>query len=174
MLGFSGPTPKSSSPTSASASAAAPLRMLFFGKPGAGKGTLSARMTKKYDITQLSAGDLLRAQIAERTEVGRAAEAIVANGGLIPDNVMTRVVTNKLDTLRSKNWILDGFPRTLPQGRLLDAHLRNTNSPPTLIINLDVADDVILNRIGGRWIHLPSGRVYNTSYNPPKCLDLTT
>jgi len=142
--------------------------MLFFGKPGAGKGTLSARMTKKYDVTQLSAGDLLRTHIAEGTEVGRAAEAIVANGGLIPDDVMTRVVTSKLDSLRSKHWILDGFPRTLQQGRLLEAHLRSANNPLTLIVNLDVADDVILNRIGDRWIHVPSGRVYNTSYNPPR------
>ena len=106
MPGFSGPTPKPSSPASASTSAAtqaSPLRMLFFGKPGAGKGTLSARMTKKYDVTQLSAGDLLRTHIAEgyvvlyvccegmclwrcRTEVGRAAEAIVASGGMFPWN----------------------------------------------------------------------------------------
>lgn len=78
------------------------LRMLMFGKPGAGKGTLTARLVKKYDILSLSTGDLLRQHIAERTEVGREAEEIVACGGLLPDEVMLKVVTSKLDLLHNK------------------------------------------------------------------------
>jgi nucleoside-triphosphate--adenylate kinase len=118
------------------------LRMLMFGKPGAGKGTLTARLVKKYDILSLSTGDLLRQHIAEGTGVGREAEEIVACGGLLPDEVMLKVLTSKLDTLHNKvyfshtcsriviliaslqHWILDGFPRTLGQGELLDSHLR--------------------------------------------------
>ncbi|KAK0503333.1 adenylate kinase [Armillaria luteobubalina] len=161
------------------------LRMLMFGKPGAGKGTLSARLVKKYDILSISTGDLLRQHIKERTEVGRQAEDIVAQGGLLPDEVMLRVVTSKLDLLHNRHWILDGFPRTLGQGELLDTHLkyasqmlpysapnlttsRKQGTPLSLVVNLDVPDQVILSRISDRWVHLPSGRVYNMSYNRPK------
>ncbi|THH26467.1 hypothetical protein EUX98_g7724 [Antrodiella citrinella] len=144
------------------------LRMLMFGKPGAGKGTLSARLVKKYEILSLSTGDLLRQHIAERTEVGRMAEEIVATGGFLPDDIMLKVVTSKLDMLHNRHWILDGFPRTLGQGKLLDDHLRSRNTPLSLVVNVDVADEIILSRISDRWVHLPSGRVYNLSYNPPK------
>jgi len=143
------------------------LRMLMFGKPGAGKGTLSAMLVKKYDIMALSTGDLLRQHIAERTEVGREAEDIVAQGGLLPDKMVLKVITSKLDKLHNKHWILDGFPRTLGQGELLDNHLKSQKTPLSLVINLDVPDKVILNRISDRWVHLASGRVYNLSYNRP-------
>jgi adenylate kinase len=142
--------------------------MLMFGKPGAGKGTLTARLVKKYDIVSLSTGDLLRQHIAERTEVGREAEEIVASGGLLPDEMVLKVVTSRLDKLHNKHWILDGFPRTLAQGELLDKHLKTQHIPLSLVINLDVPDEVNLSRISDRWVHLPSGRVYNMSYNRPK------
>jgi len=144
------------------------LRMIIFGKPGAGKGTLTAWLVRKYDILSLSTGDLLRQHIAERTEVGQIAEEIVANGGLVPDELMVRVVSSKLDALRNKHWILDGFPRTVGQGKLFDAHLRKEGFPLNLVVNLDVPDEVILARITDRWVHLPSGRVYNLSYNRPR------
>ncbi|KAH9951470.1 adenylate kinase-domain-containing protein [Amylocystis lapponica] len=146
------------------------LRMLMFGKPGAGKGTLTARLVKNYDILSLSTGDMLRGHIAERTEVGRMAEEVVATGGLLPDEIMLKVVTSKLDLLHNKarHWILDGFPRTLGQGKLLDEHLRQQGTPLSLVVNLDVPESIILGRISDRWVHLPSGRVYNLSYNPPK------
>ncbi|KAI9571328.1 adenylate kinase [Boletus coccyginus] len=144
------------------------LRMLMFGKPGAGKGTLSSRLVKKYDILSISTGDLLRHHIAEGTQVGRQAGEIVAQGGLVPDDLMLKVVTSKLDALHDKHWILDGFPRTLGQGKLLDTHLEGQNIPLTLVVNLDVPDEVILGRISDRWVHLPSGRIYNMSYNRPK------
>ncbi|KAH9946089.1 adenylate kinase [Epithele typhae] len=144
------------------------LRMIMFGKPGAGKGTLSSRLVKKYEIVSLSTGDLLRQHIAEKTEVGVLAEEIVAAGGLLPDDIMLKIVTSKLDSLHNRHWILDGFPRTLGQGKLLDDHLAAKGNPLSLIVNLDVPDEVILGRISDRWVHLPSGRVYNLSYNPPK------
>ncbi|EIN07308.1 adenylate kinase, partial [Punctularia strigosozonata HHB-11173 SS5] len=144
------------------------LRMVMFGKPGAGKGTLSARLVKKYDILSLSTGDILRQHIAEGTEVGKLAEEIVARGAFLPDELMLQVLTTKLDLLHNKHWILDGFPRTLRQGELLDAHLQNQKTPLSLVVNIDVPDSVILSRISERWVHLPSGRVYNMSYNRPK------
>ena len=96
----------------------------MFGKPGAGKGTLTARLVEKYNVVALSSGDLLRRHIAQRTEVGREAEEIVAGGGLLPDEVMLRAVSSELDELRGQHWILDGFPRTIGQAGLLDAHLK--------------------------------------------------
>ena len=117
-------------------------RMLMFGKPGAGKGTLTTRLLQKYDIFALSTGDLLRRHIADRTEVGKEAEAIIARGELVPDEVVLKVLTSKLNALQNKvnigshatwfimthtsmkHWILDGFPRTLRQGELLDQHLK--------------------------------------------------
>ncbi|KIJ69278.1 hypothetical protein HYDPIDRAFT_36358 [Hydnomerulius pinastri MD-312] len=144
------------------------LRMLMFGKPCAGKGTLATRLSKKYDILSISTGDVLRQHIAERTEIGRQAEEIVATGGLLPDELMLDLVTSKLDTLKNKNWILDGFPRTQRQGRLLDNFLEKEDMPLNLVVNIDLSDDVILDWICNRWVHLPSGRVYSTYYNPPK------
>lgn len=140
----------------------------MFGKPGAGKGTLTARLVKKYNITPISTGDLLRHHIAARTDVGIEAENIVASGGLVPDQLVLKVLSSKLDSLSHKHWILDGFPRTLGQGELLDAHLKKRNTPLTLVVNLDVPDEVILSRISDRWVHVPSGRVYNMSYNRPR------
>jgi len=144
------------------------MRAVIFGKPGSGKGTLSTRLVKKYAILSLSTGDILRQHIAERTEIGRQAEEIVSQGKLLPDEVMLKLVASKLQTIRNKHWILDGFPRTVGQGQLLDAYLRKQGTPLSLVVNLDVPDDVILSRISDRWVHLPSGRVYNLSYNPPK------
>ncbi|PSR76037.1 hypothetical protein PHLCEN_2v8699 [Hermanssonia centrifuga] len=126
----------------------------------------------------------------DRTEVGRMAEKIVATGGFIPDDIMLKVVTSRLELLHNKasshfrihrslsnpvhtqHWILDGFPRTLGQGKLLDEHLRRVASPLSLVVNIDVADEIILSRISDRWVHLQSGRVYNLSYNPPKIAGL--
>lgn len=116
-------------------------RMLMFGKPGSGKGTLTARLAQKYDILSLSTGDLLRQHIAEGTDIGKEAEQIISRGELVPDEVVVKVITSKLDALQNKvsgfnegsgiaqanilqHWILDGFPRTVRQGELLDAHLK--------------------------------------------------
>ncbi|KIY72182.1 ADK-domain-containing protein [Cylindrobasidium torrendii FP15055 ss-10] len=144
------------------------LRMIMFGKPGAGKGTLSARLVKKYDILSLSAGDLLRQHIMEGTDIGLKAKEIVAQGGLVSDEIMLGVVTSKLDLLQNRHWILDGFPRTLIQGQQLDHHLLKHGNPLSLVVNIEVPDEIILSRISDRWVHLPSGRVYNLSYNRPK------
>jgi len=142
--------------------------MLMFGKPGAGKGTLSKRLVQKYDVSFVPCGDILRQNIHDKTDVGKLAEKIMEAGDLVPDEIMARVVTQKLDSLKNKHWILDGFPRTQAQGKMLDVHLEGTGYPLSLVVILDVPDDVILDRISNRWIHQPSGRVYNTSYNAPK------
>ncbi|WWD22173.1 hypothetical protein CI109_106664 [Kwoniella shandongensis] len=144
------------------------LRMLVFGKPGSGKGTLSARLVKDYDIAFVSTGDVLRKEIAAKSEVGRKAEQVVATGGLVSDELMLEIVKTELDRLRGKSWIVDGFPRTLHQGELLDRVLNQENRPLNMIVHLNVPDSVIMARISARWVHLPSGRVYNTTYSAPK------
>jgi len=143
------------------------LRMILFGKPCSGKGTLAARLSNKYDISTISTGDLIRQHISQRTNIGRQAEEIVAAGGLLPDEMMIELITTKLDTLKEKNWILDGFPRTQRQGRLLDDILAKHDVPLNLIVNVDVSDDLLFQWISDRWVHVPSGRVYSMSYNPP-------
>ncbi|KIR31894.1 adenylate kinase [Cryptococcus deuterogattii MMRL2647] len=128
------------------------LRMLVFGKPG------------KYDISFVSTGDVLRKEIAAKSEVGRKAEAIVASG----DELMLEIVKAELDRLKGKSWIIDGFPRTLHQGELIDRVLNQENRPLNMVVHLNVPDSVIMARIAARWVHLPSGRVYNTTYSAPK------
>ncbi|ODN80373.1 hypothetical protein L202_02628 [Cryptococcus amylolentus CBS 6039] len=144
------------------------LRMLVFGKPGSGKGTLSSRLIEHYDIAFVSTGDVLRKEIAAKSEMGKKAEAIVASGGLVSDELMLEIVKAELDRLKGKSFILDGFPRTLHQGQLLDNVLNQENRPLNMVVHLNVPDSVIMARIAARWVHLPSGRVYNTTYSAPK------
>jgi len=137
-------------------------------KPGSGKGTLSGRLMDKYDINFLSTGDILRQHIRQKSEIGRAAEAIVAQGGLMPDELMLELIAADLDSMKGKNWILDGFPRTVVQGELFDKHLESASSPLGLVVHLEVPDEIIMARITDRWIHPGSGRIYNYSYNKPR------
>ncbi|KAG8924184.1 hypothetical protein FRC00_005403, partial [Tulasnella sp. 408] len=147
-----------------------PMRLLMLAKPGSGKGTLSGRLTSKYDVQFVSTGDMLREQIKAGTEVGKQAEGIVAGGGLVPDELMIKLLGTTLETssMKGKSWILDGFPRTLVQGERLDTFLTSTGQPLGLIVHLDVPDEIIMGRISDRWIHPSSGRIYNNSYNRPK------
>ncbi|KAI5450550.1 Adenylate kinase 2 [Naganishia albida] len=140
------------------------LRILIFGKPGSGKGTLSARLVQKYDLHFVSTGDVLRREIMNGTKVGKEAEAIVASGGLVSDELMLEIIQTELDKLHGESWILDGFPRTLRQAGLLDSALNEQGRPLNMIIHLAVPDAVIMKRISARWVHLPSGRVYNTQF----------
>ncbi|KAJ1584074.1 hypothetical protein NDA11_003759 [Ustilago hordei] len=144
------------------------MRMLIVGSPGSGKGTQSARLLKHHSFTVLSAGDVLRSHIRRATPIGQRAESVIKQGGLMPDQVMMDLIGSEVSSLASKDWLLDGFPRTLGQAEMLDAMLEEEGKPLKLVVNLDVPESVILDRILQRWTHLPSGRVYNLSYNPPK------
>ncbi|KAL5489885.1 ADK2 [Sanghuangporus weigelae] len=144
------------------------MRMVMFGKPGAGKGTLTERLVKKFDIVSISTGDLLRQHIAQKTEIGRQAEEIVARGDLLPDELMLQILKSKIEHLHDKHWILDGFPRTIGQGELLDEHLRTLRTPLTLLVTLTVPEHILHARIACRFVHPASGRIYNTHFNPPR------
>ncbi|KAJ2787774.1 Adenylate kinase 2 [Coemansia interrupta] len=144
-----------------------PLRMLILGAPGAGKGTQSSRIRKHFDITAVSSGDVLRRNIAEQTPSGLLAKEAVARGDLVSDDLIVSLIESELGTIAG-SWLLDGFPRTLPQAQALDSMLLATNQPLSTVVNLVVPEDTILNRIVERYVHVPSGRVYNLTYNPPR------
>jgi len=142
--------------------------MLILGAPGAGKGTQVARMMKTLPIDSIGVGDLLRQEIRQKSELGKTAENYMKKGMLLPDQVILNLVEPQMVSWKNRDWILDGFPRTRSQCVLLDQSLlQRSTDEINLVVNLDVSDDVILNRIENRWIHAPSGRVYNTTFSPP-------
>ncbi|XP_019333710.1 GTP:AMP phosphotransferase AK3, mitochondrial isoform X1 [Alligator mississippiensis] len=139
------------------------LRAVIMGPPGSGKGTVSSRIVKHFALKHLSSGDLLRDNMQRRTEVGVIAKTYIDRGQLIPDDIMTQLVLRELKTLEQYSWLLDGFPRTVPQAAALDKTCQIDT-----VIDLDVPFETIKQRLTARWIHPTSGRVYNLEFNPPK------
>ncbi|GAA6006392.1 hypothetical protein JCM10207_000625 [Rhodosporidiobolus poonsookiae] len=144
------------------------LRMIILGAPGAGKGTLSDWLIDKYDIETVVVGQLLRNEIVEGTQLGKEAEKIMKEGGLLSDETVIKLVEPELERLKNKNWLLDGFPRKASQAVLLDQVLAKQNDHLNFVASLKVPDKVIIDRIADRFIHLASGRTYNLSFNPPR------
>lgn len=144
------------------------IRLLLFGPPGAGKGTQTAKLLNQFpQLKTVSSGNILRQHIRNGTRVGVLASQFIKQGKLVPDELITRLVFQHLSKL-SDNWILDGFPRTLTQAQNLSQYLQPLDKDINLVIELDVPDQEILSRIEERWVHLPSGRTYNDTYNRPK------
>ena len=139
------------------------IRTIIMGAPGAGKGTISSRLVDTFQLVHLSSGDLLRQHIDQQTSVGLEAKEFIDQGLLVPDNTILQVVLKELEGHGNASWLLDGFPRTLSQ---VDSLLSEVT--PHAVINLNVPFDTIIERISGRWIHPPSGRVYNDTYSPPR------
>ncbi|KAK9355133.1 adenylate kinase-domain-containing protein [Lipomyces doorenjongii] len=150
-----------------------PARVLLLGPPGSGKGTQTERLRKQFEIPSISSGDILRHHIKDGTEIGQLASSIINQGKLLPDVVMTKVVASELRRRHwlspSTSWLLDGFPRTHAQAEMLDAQeLEPANAGMNLVVELQVPEDAMFDRIANRLVHVPSGRVYNLTYNPPK------
>ncbi|OLY82819.1 GTP:AMP phosphotransferase AK3, mitochondrial [Smittium mucronatum] len=145
-----------------------PVRAMILGAPGSGKGTQTKKIKSHFDVLAISSGDLLRKHIQGRTQVGLLAKSYVENGELVPDNVIVKLIGLELKRVQNKNWFLDGFPRTADQALVLDDMLDRLSCPLNLVINLDVPEEVILSRILERYVHIPSGRIYNLTYNPPR------
>ncbi|XP_030049662.1 GTP:AMP phosphotransferase AK3, mitochondrial [Microcaecilia unicolor] len=139
------------------------FRAVIMGPPGSGKGTVSDRIVKHFELKHLSSGDLLRANIQRGSEIGVVAKSFIDQGQLVPDDVMTKLILRELNNMDQRHWLLDGFPRTVPQAEALD-NVYKIDS----VINLNVPFETIKNRLTARWIHPASGRVYNTEFNPPK------
>ena len=141
------------------------MRIILLGAPGAGKGTQAQFLTKKYDIPQISTGDMLRAAIKAGTEMGKMAKAAMDSGQLVTDEIIIGLVKDRIVEEDCKNgYLLDGFPRTLPQA---DA-VASAGIQIDAVIEIDVADEVIVKRMAGRRAHLASGRTYHLEYDPPK------
>ncbi|KAL4004863.1 cytoplasmic polyadenylation element-binding protein [Sarotherodon galilaeus] len=139
------------------------IRAVIMGPPGSGKGTVSGRITKTFGLKHISSGDILRANINAQTELGLLMKSCIDQGQLVPDDVMSRLILNDLRAIDGTSWLLDGFPRTVSQAEALDdVYTLNT------VVNLNVPFQTIKQRLTSRWTHLPSGRVYNTDFNPPK------
>jgi adenylate kinase len=147
--------------------------MILFGPPGAGKGTHGPKIEALLNLPQLSTGDMLRAAVAAQTEVGKKAEAVMKAGGLVSDEIVVGIIRDRIKEPDCKfGFILDGFPRTKAQAKALDAMLAKEGAAVSKVIELQVPDEVLEERICGRWIHKESGRSYHVKFAPPKSMKL--
>ena len=141
------------------------MRIILLGSPGSGKGTQAQFITEKYAIPQISTGDMLRAAVRAGTELGKAAKKIMDEGGLVSDEIILGLIKNRItDTDCANGFLLDGFPRTIAQAEGLYAMGIQVDH----VLEIAVEDEQIIQRMGGRRVHLDSGRTYHTEFNPPK------
>jgi adenylate kinase len=141
------------------------MRLMLLGGPGAGKGTQALKLTKHFNIPQISTGDMLRAAIAQGTELGLSAKKIMDSGQLVSDDIIIGLVKERLQEDDCRNgFLLDGFPRTIPQAEALKA----AKIAIDFVVEIAVDDEEIVKRISGRRIHPGSGRVYHIHAHPPK------
>ncbi|CAN0148609.1 unnamed protein product [Ectocarpus sp. 8 AP-2014] len=144
-------------------------RTIFIGPPGAGKGTQAPPVKDNYCLCHLATGDMLRAAVAAKTDLGLKAKSIMEAGELVPDDVVVGIVSEAMEAPEcKKGFILDGFPRTTAQAEKLDNILSTKGVAIDKVINLAVDDKVLIRRVLGRWVHAASGRSYNIFSNPPK------
>jgi adenylate kinase len=141
------------------------MRLILLGAPGAGKGTQANFIKEKYNIPQISTGDMLRAAIKAGTELGLAAKKVMDAGQLVSDDIIIGLVKERLkDTDCANGYLFDGFPRTIAQA---DA-MKESGVNIDYVLEIDVPDEMIVERMTGRRTHQPSGRVYHVKFNPPK------
>ncbi len=141
------------------------MRIILLGAPGAGKGTQAQFIKEKYDIPQISTGDMLRAAVKAGTELGLQAKQKMDAGELVSDDIIIGIVKERVKEADCANgYLLDGFPRTIPQA---DA-MRENNIDVDYVVEIDVDHEEIVKRLSGRRVHPASGRVYHVTYNPPK------
>ncbi len=144
------------------------MNIILFGPPGAGKGTQAKKMVDFYGIPQISTGDILRANVREGTELGLAAKAYMDKGELVPDDVLIGIIKNRLkEDDCKKGFILDGYPRTIPQADALAVILDEIEKPIDVVLNLEVPDEELVERISGR-LMCKCGASYHRAFNPPK------
>jgi adenylate kinase len=141
------------------------MRLILLGGPGAGKGTQANLVKEKYQIPQISTGDMLRAALKEGTELGLKAKEYMDAGKLVPDDVIIGLVKERIKEPDCESgFLFDGFPRTIPQA---DA-MKEAGVPIEAVVDIDVPDEEIIKRMSGRRVHLASGRTYHIVFNPPK------
>src|SRR3990167_10767894 len=147
----------------------APMRLVLLGCPGAGKGTQAKFITEKYNIPQISTGDILRAAVIAGSTLGNQVKKTMAEGGLVSDEIMIQLIKDRLQQPDCQNgFLLDGYPRTLPQAN----SLIENNVDLDYVIQITVPDEELIKRLSGRRTHPSSGRVYHVLFNPPKIADI--
>lgn len=141
------------------------MRIILLGAPGTGKGTQSKFITEKYKIPQISTGDILREHIKLKNKIGKKVYKILKNGELVSDNIVCDLIYERINQKDCiKGFLLDGFPRTIKQAK----YISNLGIKINFVFEFIVPDALILQRISGRRIHLPSGRTYHIHFNPPQ------
>ncbi len=141
------------------------MRLILLGAPGAGKGTQANFICKRFGIPQISTGDMLRAAVKAGTALGVAAKKVMDSGGLVSDDIIIGLVKERITQADCANgFLFDGFPRTIPQA---DA-MKEAGVKLDLVLEIDVPDEAIIERMSGRRVHMASGRSYHLKFNPPK------
>ena len=145
------------------------MNLLLLGPPGAGKGTQAQRLMARFDIPQLSTGEMLRAAVAEGSDLGNEAKAIMEAGNLVPDDLMIQLISQRIGGADCANgFILDGFPRTTPQAEALDAMLGERGLNLDKVISISVDEEALIERISGRFSCADCGAGYHDSFKQPK------
>ena len=145
------------------------MKIIMLGAPGAGKGTQAKQIADKYSIPHISTGDIFRANIKNGTELGKKAKQYMDQGALVPDELTCDLVMDRIQQDDCKNgFVLDGFPRTIPQAEALDAALGKINEKMDYAIDVDVPDENIIHRMGGRRACVGCGATYHLEYAPTK------
>ena len=149
------------------------MNLMLFGAPGAGKGTQAKFLIEKYNIPQISTGDMFRAAIADKTDMGMEAKKFMDDGKLVPDEITIGIIKDRLAESDCKNgFILDGFPRTLAQAEALNGLLKDLNISLDKVISLNVPDELIVGRITGRRVCSKCGASFHIEFNPSKKDDI--
>ena len=147
----------------------AELNLVLLGPPGSGKGTQGERLQEDLELPYYATGDILRAAVREGTELGRAAKDYMDRGDLVPDEVIIGVIAERVQREEAADgFILDGFPRTAPQAEALAAKLKELGRALTAVLLIDVSDEEVVRRLGGRRTCVENGHVFHVDFNPPK------